>query len=220
MKKTTGFLLLWAILACGIMALTDGVWQPGYFLKSAVKVGVFLAVPLALGRGFREVRSLDFFHFPGKKILPLLGLGIALYGLILGSYFLVSRWIDFSNVAGALAGNAGVNRGNFLWISLYISFVNSLLEEFFFRGFLFENISADLGRRWGYGISAGLFSLYHGAMMIGWFSPWLVVGLLAALAVGGVILNWLEARNNTVFAPWLVHMFANFAINTIGFILM
>ena len=32
----------------------------------------------------------------------------------------------------------GVNAGNFVFVALYISIVNSLLEEFFFRGFAFS----------------------------------------------------------------------------------
>ena len=38
-------------------------------------------------------------------------------------------------LTAALTAGTGVRRENFLWVALYISFVNSLLEEFFFRPF-------------------------------------------------------------------------------------
>ena len=57
-------------------------------------------------------------------------------------------------------------------------------------------------------------------MMIGWFNLWLYTLVLAGLAVGGVIFNYLNEKLGCIYASWLTHMFANFAINTIGFLLL
>ena len=57
-------------------------------------------------------------------------------------------------------------------------------------------------------------------MMIGWFDWWLFALVLAALFVGGLIFNRLNEKQETVYTSWLTHMFANFAINIIGFTLM
>ena len=113
-----------------------------------------------------------------------------------------------------------MDRGNFLFVSLYISFVNSLLEEFFFRGFLFVNLKGFSSRGFAYGFSAAAFSLYHTAMMLGWFHPVLLILVLGGLGIGGVLFNYLNEKHNTIYVSWLVHMFANFAINTIGFLLL
>ena len=40
------------------------------------------------------------------------------------------------------------------------------------------------------------------------------------LVIGGMIFNWLNEKLDTIYCSWLTHMFANFAINTIGFILL
>ena len=149
-----------------------------------------------------------------------MGLGIGVYAVILGGYFLIRPFFDFSGIAGKLTQNAGVTKDNFLYVSLYISFVNSLLEEFFFRGFLFSNLKTASTRGFAYGFSAVTFSLYHVAMMIGWFNLWLYALVLAGLAVGGVIFNYLNEKLGCIYASWLTHMFANFAINTIGFLLL
>ena len=50
----------------------------------------------------------------------------------------------------------------------------------------------------------------------GMFVPMLII---FALFVGGVILNILDSKCNTVYHAWIVHIFANLAINTIGMIL-
>ena len=82
------------------------------------------------------------------------------------------------------------------------------------------NLRKTSSRRFAYLFSAGLFAMYHAAMMIGWFSPLLYGLAMLGLTAGGIIFNWLNEKQGTIYVSWLVHMFANFAINTVGFILL
>ena len=220
MKKQTGWVIAITLAACTAMALVDGVWQPPYALKSAVKILLFLGLPLVLSLRMDGIAYRELFRPAQKGVLAALGLGVGLYALILGAYFLIGRFFDFSAIVGNLSANAGVTRDNFLFVSLYISFVNSLLEEFFFRGFVFTNLKRHRTRRFAYLFSAAAFSLYHVAMMVGWFSPLLFMLVMAGLMVGGMIFNYMNEKLETIYCSWLTHMFANFAINTIGFLLM
>jgi len=61
--------------------------------------------------------------------------------------------------------------------------------------------------------------MYHVAMMVGWFSLPVFLIIVAGLFVGGIIFNVLNEKSSTIYPSWLVHMFANFSINTVGFIL-
>jgi membrane protease YdiL (CAAX protease family) len=198
----------------------DGLWQPGYAIKSAVKLAVFGLMPLITTRLWKLISFKELFVFRKKGFFTALGLGLGIYALILGGYFLLRNVFDFSGIAGSLTENAGVTKDNFLYVSLYISFVNSLLEEFFFRGFLFRNLKAQAKPVYAYGISAVLFAAYHIAMMIGWFGFGLNALVLLGLTAGGLIFNRLNERLGCIYGSWLTHMFANFAINTIGFLLL
>jgi len=209
-----------ALLCCAAMAVVDGVIRPSYGEKSLIKVALFLLIPFLLSRFDKGLIFREAFHLRHKGFALALGLGAAVYVIILGAYVVFSGIFDFSNIASALSQNAGVTRGNFLFVSLYISFVNSLLEEFFFRGFLFLNLRRESTRRFAYLFSAALFALYHAAMMIGWFPPLLYLLAMLGLTLGGIIFNWLNEKQGTIYVSWLVHMFANFAINTVGFILL
>ena len=220
MKRSFWSVIAAAVLCCAAMALVDGVWQPPYALKSATKILLFLLIPFSLSLLRRDIAFRELFRFRKKGFAIALGLGIGIYALILGAYFLIGGWFDFSGIAASLSQNAGVTKENFLFVSLYISFANSLLEEFFFRGFLFTDLKKLHSRGFAYLFSALLFSLYHVAMMIGWFSPLLFLLVMAGLIVGGMIFNWLNERLDTIYCSWLTHMFANFAINTIGFLLL
>ena len=201
------------------MALVDGVWMPHYFVKSAIKLLLFLLLPVLYSRLDRSVRLGELFRFHKKGITAALVLGIAIYAFILTAYFLLRGVLDFSGVATSLSQNAGVTGDNFIFVALYISLINSALEEFFFRGFVFRRLRRN-GALPAYLFSSGAFALYHIAMMIGWFSVPLTVLILIGLVVGGVIFNALNERFGTLYVSWAVHMFANFAINTIGFILL
>ena len=201
------------------MALVDGVWMPHYFVKSAIKLLLFLLLPVLYSRLDRSVRLGELFRFHKKGITAALVLGIAIYAFILTAYFLLRGVLDFSGVATSLSQNAGVTGDNFIFVALYISLINSALEEFFFRGFVFRSLRRN-GALPAYLFSSGAFALYHIAMMIGWFSVPLTVLILIGLVVGGVIFNALNERFGTLYVSWAVHMFANFAINTIGFILL
>ena len=208
------------VLACGIMAFTDGVIMPGYAVKSAVKIAVFLIIPFLFSRFFKETDLTSFLKFSKSGFRTALFLGIGIYLLITGGYFALSGIIDFSKIAGSLSENAGVTKENFLFVSLYISFANSLLEEFFFRGFVFSNAKKLSGRKFAHIFSAGAFSLYHTAMMLGWFSLPVFALALFGLFAGGIIFNRLNEKTGSIYSSWFVHMFANFGINTIGFILL
>ena len=221
LNKKSLYVLISVIICAGGMSLVDGIVRPQYFIKSLIKIALFLLVPLVyflLNRAERgELKKL--FKPRCRELLLSLSLGLGIFAVILGGYFLLRSVIDFSGIADKLTGDVGVNRDNFVFVSLYISFVNSLLEEFFFRGFAFLTLKRNTTRKFAHSFSALAFSLYHAGMMIGWFGIGIVLLALAGLYVGGVIFNILNEKSENIYASWLSHMFANFAINTIDFIL-
>ena len=207
------------LILCGIMALVDGVLPVNYFQKSVIKLVLFLCCPIVYLAKNDELKCKTQFVFNRKSMMLAFGLALGVFAIIFGGYFLLKDIFDFSGITKSLTKNIGVNRENFVFVSLYISFVNSLLEEFLFRGFAFLTLRQVSSQRFAYIFSASIFSLYHVAMMIGWFTPAVFLLVLIGLFAGGVIFNYLNAKSGTIYPSWLVHMFANFAINFIGFIL-
>ena len=219
MKKQGWIIIAVAVVCCGIMGVVDAVIQPQYWIKSACKLALFLILPaiFALCNKNVDIKSLFVPNKKGLKIAFLLC--VPLYVIILGAYLLLKDVFDFSAVTGALTGNIGVDKNNFVFVALYISFVNSLLEEFFFRGFAFLTLKQYASGKIAYIFSAGVFALYHIAMMTGWFGVWVFAIALIGLFAGGLIFNYLDEKSDNIYTSWFVHMFANFAINTIGFML-
>lgn len=207
------------MMFCTVMALVDGVFKANYFIKSIIKMVLFFAIPAVYSFFDKDIRIKELFVLERSGIKSALILGVLIYVVIFAGYLLLKDVFDFSAITGTLTENIGVTGKNFVFVSLYISFVNSLLEEFFFRGFAFLTLKRITSRKFAYLFSAAVFAVYHIAMMIGWFSVEVFLIIILALFVGGLIFNYLNEKSKTVYPSWFVHMFANFAINTVGFIL-
>lgn len=214
-----GYLIGIVIIACIIMGIVDALIQPEYAVKSIIKIITFLCLPISYALWDKQT-NLKLLWMPKKDGLLLAGtLGIGIYILIVGAYLLLQNIFDFSAITSTLSSTIGVDMGNFVWVAIYISFVNSLLEEFFFRGFAFLSLKRVASRKFAYCFSAFTFALYHIAMMIGWFGFELILLALIGLFVGGLIFNYFNEKAGNIYISWLIHMCANFAINTVGFIL-
>lgn len=203
------------------ITFVDAFVKPDYFTKIPVKIVFFLALPLLFFIGNKQAFS-DFkrlFVFKKRGLAKALLLGVGVYAVILTGFFMTRNVFDYSNVTSSLTKNMGITADNFIYVSLYISLMNSFLEEFFFRGYGFITLKKYASRKTAYIFSSSLFALYHVGMLIGMFRLGVLILLLFGLIVGGCIFDRLNEANDNIYPSWFVHMFANFAINTVGFIL-
>ncbi|MGN0026518.1 MAG: CPBP family intramembrane glutamic endopeptidase [Clostridium sp.] len=220
MVKNKKTIILIVLIGCLIMGFIDAVIRPDYLVKSFIKIMLFSIMPIIYSRYDKELNLSSLFKVKSKReiIIALLA-GLAVFLFILGAYLIIGRFFDFSNVTSSLSENIGVDKENFILVAIYISFINSLLEEFFFRGFAFLKLKEVSTRKFAYIFSALAFALYHVAMMIGWFDISLFILTIGGLFIGGLIFNYFNEKYKNIYVTWLIHMFANFAINYIGFML-
>ena len=212
------------VVACLAMAYVEIVLAPGYAAKSGIKIALFLALPifflLTSPKASPKATIAAFFRMKkgGWRFSGILA-AITFIG-IMGAYFIFRNSFDFSTVAPTLQSQLGINGTNFVFVALYISFINSLLEEFFFRGFAFLALLKTADKKVAYCFSASAFALYHVAIMNGWFSLPLMVLLILSLLFAGFLFNYIDEKKGSILPSWMVHISANFAINAIGFILL
>lgn len=220
MRKRLSVMISLLVFSIAV-TLIDAFVHPDYFLKIPIKIVFFLALPMLFfvvnKDAFADFKRL--FIFQKKGILVSLLLGVGIYAVIVGGYFLTRDFFDYSNVTSSLTSGMGITADNFIYVSLYISLMNSFLEEFFFRGYGFITLKKYTSRGFACVFSSTLFAVYHVGMMVGMFSPVLLALLLLGLIVGGCIFSYLNEANGNIYSSWFTHMFANFAINTVGFIL-
>lgn len=206
--------------ACALaMSIVDGVIQPPYAVKSIIKVILFLIVPMIYfyTQGELKKQLKGLFLLQKREVCIALALGVGVFFLILAGYWLIERILPLSDIILRLTAQNGVRSDNFGAVSTYIALVNSLLEEFMFRGFAFLSLKQLTSRRTAYIFSAAVFSVYHFGMVAGSGSILIWIGALAGLFIAGVVLNYLNEKSGSIITSWLVHMCANLGINAVGF---
>lgn len=218
-KKRFKWIIFIVVMGCLIMAWIDAVVSPKYAVKSAIKVIFFALLPIVYTLYNRQISFHKLFCFNKNSLKWSVFLGAGVYILIFGAYLILRPYFDFSKVTMSLQNNIGVNKNNFIFVALYISIINSLLEEFFFRGISFLTLKKVSSRKVAYLFSAISFALYHIAIVKGWFSVPLLILITVSIFLAGLFFNWLDEKNGNILISWVVHMSANLAINTIGLIL-
>ena len=156
------------------------------------------------------------------------GLGIA-FGLavLAAALGLYHSWLDSAEFFVAGAGpirakilDLGLNAPwKFAALGLFYSLCHSLLEEYYWRWFVFDQLKR-LVPLWPAILTSSLGFMAHHVLVLGEFfgfgSPltWL---LSLAVATGGVFWAWLYHRSGSLLGPWLSHLLVDAAIFVIGY---
>ena len=205
----TLFLAFCFILPVLLLLIIRTFSHPSYFFSSLYKV-VFL-FPFLYFSLF-EIRSFRIKVFSGfsvlqfkKHFLSAFLWGISFSAIYAFAFFLFRPLLSGDVITSALNSFAAITSSNILLIGLYIIFVNSLLEEFFWRGFFFVEVSSLYGKVLGYIFTGIGFSLYHIAFFYSWFS--LPFVLLAALGLFcySLFMCFLFERYKDLFTCWFIH---------------
>lgn len=217
MKKA--YIILASLAACIMLYIVEQVIATNYITKSIVKLILFLVIPYIYLKLVKKSNAAD-----GLKLRKLdlstfklgLILGVISFAIIIASYLILGGYIDFNSIVQELQSKSKVTPTNFIFIGLYITFGNSLLEEFFFRGFIFLNLFNQGSKKLAYAYSSALFSVYHIAIFKTWFNPLLIGLALFGLISVGIIFDWIDTKTKNFINSWLVHILADSAIIIIG----
>jgi uncharacterized protein len=223
MKKKVIYLIATSVLAVAVLYFFDQVLTFNYLSKIALKTALFVAFPviytMQTGENVFKSSIANIKSRQGKTGGWNVGvlLGAAVFTVILVVYIFMKQYIDSEQLILEFQEKYKINSGNILYYSFYLVFVNSFLEEFFFRGFLFLNIKRLGFRKTAYAFSSLLFAVYHIANFQNWLFPAAFVLALAGLFAGGCIFNYLDDQQETFLNSWWVHICADLAIVLIGF---
>lgn len=216
-KNEKIFIIVIVLLCSLLMGFIETVIEPTYFIKSLMKIILFLIFPLFVMK-LLKIKVSSNNRLKKNEIIKLFVLGIFIYFVIMFSYFITKNIFDYKELVLSLSSDQKVSSSNFIYIALYISFCNSFLEEFLFRFLAFIKLSKYIKKRYAYLFSSFMFAIYHIAMVGSSFPfPLLIISILG-LAAGGYVFDYIDEKNDNIYNSWFVHMFADFAIMTIWFI--
>lgn len=184
--------------------------QPNYFLASSYKI-IFL-LPLVWRyffhkKSWKEALTEGFSWQNYKKYFShALGWGFLFSIIYFSAFFVFQNMIPAELIVQKLQSAAAITATNIVFIGLYIILINSLLEEFFWRGFFFKEMHALHGWLFAYLMTGIGFSLYH----VAYFWQWFTYSGIFAIAVAGLFfyslfMCMLFQKYQDLFTCWIIH---------------
>ena len=221
-KNKLTYLLSTAIFTIVLLYVSDQIMTLNYMSKIIFKVLLFGVFPIIYVMQTGEnILKISINNIKGNKInISRLNLGVVLgvfaFIIIIISYIVMNQYIDSAQLILEFQEKYKINNSNIISYSIYLVFVNSFLEEFFFRGFIFLNIKKLGLKKTAYLTSSLLFAVYHIANFKNWFHVGVFIIALLGLFIGGCIFNYLDDKQETFLNSWFVHICADLAIVLIG----
>ncbi len=204
MKK----ILLYSLCCLFILYAVEQVLELPYLMKTLIKLPLFTVYPLY------TIKKMSF-EMNRKEFKPVILLSIFVFLVIMVAFLILNSFINFDTIQNDFKTRMQISTSQFMWASIYTIFINALIEEIFFRGFIFMNLLKE-NRLLAYLISAGLFAVYHMAIFKTWFSLPIFLLIMFGLFVGGLIFCYFVKKTNSFLASYMIHVSADLAIVLIG----
>lgn len=146
-----------------------------------------------------------------------LGSGALIAIAIVASYHLFGeRLIDPATVREMAAKNNFDRKEVYLGLVIYLSFVNSLIEEYVWRWFVFIKCERLL-KRWLAVIAAGVFFTIHHVLALAAQFGWEVTALASlGVFIGGATWSACYLRYRSVWPGYISHICADLAVFWVG----
>ena len=213
------FIITSSIIACIFLYFIEQVISVNYAVKTLAKILLFILIPFLYIKLIKKEsisKSLNFNKIDKNHMKLGILFGFISFAVILSTYFILKSSLDMEGILNEMQTKSGITAKNFIFIGLYITFINSFLEEFFFRGFIFLNLYKLNMKKTSYIYSSLLFGLYHIGIFKNWFNPYLIALALFGLISVGFIFDYLDTKSENFINSWLVHILADSSIILIG----
>jgi uncharacterized protein len=151
-----------------------------------------------------------------------LGMGAAVSGIMLAAYFGGLAHSDFFARAAEVLRNKlpafGIDSPRrMIALGVFYSAIHSLLEEYYWRWFVFGQLRRLVPLSAAIVVSSLAFMGHH-VIVLSIYLPWpWAAAASACVAVGGAMWAWLYQRSGSLYAPWVSHLLIDAAIFAIGY---
>ena len=107
----------------------------------------------------------------------------------------------------------------FIALGVFYALGHSLLEEYYWRWFVFRQLRERMSDIWANVISSLGFMAHHVVLMVtffGLFSPWTWFFSIS-VAIGGSYWAWSYQRHGSLYGPWAGHLLVDAGIFIVGY---
>ena len=152
-----------------------------------------------------------------QELLVGIVLGLLMFGIILGTYwFFGQQSIDAADAKSKVQQMGLSNPTIFLIVQAYFVLINSLIEEFIWRWFVYKKCEILIPGKAAIFLSALFFTLHH-TIVLAAYTNWhgVILGSLAVFAAGA-IWSWCYLTYRSLWASYISHAIADLALAIIA----
>lgn len=180
--------------------------------------GWLLSVPLISKRNKSGNNYLS--KFTKKKLSVIAGLssGILCYSAIIWTFtLLLDSMVDLPSLRKMLV-DWGFTGSQLIWIVLILILINPLLEEMYWREFMYTELFQRFGAVASILMTSCFYSLYHLLSVIPMFTfPLNIISVLPVF-LAGVLWGYFRYKLNSIFASIISHILADIGIIIVYFL--
>ncbi len=198
-----------------LLALHMGQGTRGAVLWALAKIWLFFGPLFWLLWVERTRLSLSPVRQGGLLLGAVLGVGMMV--IIWSAYFFFARGnVDTVNFHAKLAAVGLTSVAYYLAVSTYWTLINSLLEEYVFRFFIFRQSEQIWSRHTAVLMTALFFTIHHTLALAAYVPLWQNALASAGVFIASIVWSWLYARYRSIWPGYICHIFADIAVFSIG----
>lgn len=158
-------------------------------------------------------------------MLTGIAFGALAFALILVFYFAYLKTSVYmlhtpARLREKLQGFGAATPAAFLVLAAFISVIHSLLEEYYWRWFVFGRLQMQMSTAPAIAMSSLAFAAHH-IIVIGSYltaQHWVATLVFSGfVALGGAVWAWIYARTRSLYAAWISHMMVDAVLMVIGY---
>lgn len=106
---------------------------------------------------------------------------------------------------------------HYILFAVFVSLIHSLLEEFYWRWFVYGQLRERVSPRWAHPLAALSFAAHHLVVTMQFFPAPLAVFLALCVAVGGLIWSWMYEKHGGLLGCWVSHLIVDVLLMAVGY---
>ncbi len=188
---------------------------------SATKLFTFvwpvIAVIFILKQKLKWPRLKESHHWKTLPLGVLVGAGIVGLMFLLMQTSLGAQVKSSATTMREAVGEFGLTQSNYWLFAVFLSVCHSLLEEYYWRWFVFGGLHQMVSPGWAHVLAGIAFMGHHIIVLLQYFPVPLTLFLCLMIGVGGVIWSWMYMRQGSLMGAWIAHMIVDFGALWIGY---
>jgi membrane protease YdiL (CAAX protease family) len=220
-QTALGPLVLLTLLPLAVIGLQLALQLEGIVGYSLYKL-MFLIPPWLYCRRHTIRLGADILRFQHwrRGLAVALGLGTLAVIIFWGVYYwLGDLLLDKPMIAEKIGRQFSVTSRTVLLVAPVTIFLNSFLEEFFYRGFAF-GLLVQRHRQLGYWLPAIAFTLQHVLFIYHWVTALPFALAVIGLLIFALVLEKAYEATQSIVAPWVIHILGDVAMMGIAVTLL